>query len=91
MYNCSPKSCPYQLKYSACSVVTIHRAQLADKTLNNSIFKPRLHDTTGCQTTTGCHSGCTTGLYNRFDNRLYRVNKHPTGCQISCHTSLTTG
>jgi len=20
-------------------------------------------------------------LYNRFDNRLYRVNKHPTGCQ----------
>jgi len=25
-------------------------------------------------------------LYNRFDNRLYRVNKHPTGCQ----TGLTT-
>ena len=25
---------------------------------------PRLHDTAGCQT----------GLYNRFDNRLYRVN-----------------
>jgi len=24
---------------------------------------------------------------NRFDNRLYRVNKHPTGCQ----TALTTG
>jgi len=20
-------------------------------------------------------------LYNRFDNRLYRVNKHPTGCE----------
>ena len=20
-------------------------------------------------------------LYNRFDNRLYRVNKHPTRCQ----------
>jgi len=25
-------------------------------------------------------------LYNRFDIRLYRVNKHPTGCQ----TGLTT-
>ena len=25
--------------------------------------------------------------YNRFVNRLYRVNKHPTGCQ----TGLTTG
>jgi len=28
------------------------------------LFKPRLRDTTCCQT----------GLYNRFDNRLYRVN-----------------
>jgi len=37
-------------------------------------LKHRLHDTTGC--TTGC-----------FDNRLCRVNKHPTGCQ----TGLTTG
>ena len=26
-------------------------------------------------------------LYNQFDNRLYRVNKRPTGCQ----TFLTTG
>ena len=25
--------------------------------------------------------------HNRFDNRLYRVNKHPTGCQ----TGFTTG
>jgi len=31
-------------------------------------LKPRLHDTTCCQT--GCQTGCTT----RFDNRLYRVN-----------------
>jgi len=30
-------------------------------------------------------------LHNRFDNRLYRVNKHPTGCQASCQTGLTTG
>jgi len=26
------------------------------------------------------------GLYNRFDNRLYRVNEHPTGCQTGCQT-----
>ena len=26
-----------------------------------------------------------------FDNRLYRVNKHPTGCQTGCQTELTTG
>ena len=25
-------------------------------------------------------------LYNRFDNRLYRINKHPTGCQTGCQT-----
>jgi len=33
-------------------------------------------------------------LYNRFDNWLYRVNKHPTnfhtGCQTDCSTGLTT-
>ena len=28
-------------------------------------------------------------LYNRFDNRLYRVNKHPTGCQTGCQSGLT--
>ena len=28
-------------------------------------------------------------LYNWFDNRLYRVNKHPTGCQTGCQTGLT--
>ena len=31
------------------------------------------------------------GLYNRFDNRLYRVNKHPKGYQSGCQTGLTTG
>jgi len=25
-------------------------------------------------------------LSNRFDNRLYRVNKHPTGCQTGCQS-----
>ena len=45
----------------------------------NGTVKPRLHDTTG----------------NRFDSRLCRVNKHPTGCQTGCKktgciTGLTT-
>jgi len=30
-------------------------------------------------------------LYNRFDNRLYRVNKHPTGCQTGLTAGLTAG
>ena len=30
-------------------------------------------------------------VVQRFDNRLYRVNKHPTGCQSGCQTGLTTG
>jgi len=29
--------------------------------------------------------------YNRLDNRLYRVNKHPTGSQTGCQTGLTMG
>ena len=38
-------------------------------------LKPRLHDTTGCQThlPTGCivyTAGCQTGCRTRFDNRL---------------------
>ena len=33
------------------------------------VLKPHLHDTTGCRT----------------DNRLYRVNKHPTGCQTGLY------
>ena len=37
------------------------------------------------QPPTGCQTG-NNRLYNRFDNQLYRVNKHPT----SCHTGLTT-
>ena len=49
-------------------------------------FKPRLHDTTCCQTRcqTGCQTaltngcivytaGCQFGLYNRFDNRVERT------------------
>jgi len=31
------------------------------------------------------------GLSNQFDNRLYRVNKHSTGCQTGLTTGLTTG
>jgi len=29
-------------------------------------------------------------LYDRFDNRLYRINKHPTSCQTGLTTGLTT-
>jgi len=29
-------------------------------------------------------------LYNQFDNRLYRVDKQPTGCQMGLTTGLTT-
>jgi len=53
----------------------------------NLTLKPRLHDTTCCQT--GCQLSYR--LYNRFDNGLYRVNKHPTGCQTGLTTRLTTG
>jgi len=80
----------------------------------NSWLKPRLHDTTGCQTR--CQSGCTTRFDNwlneqlfvqhgcqtrygfdiRFDNRLYRVYKHSTGCKTVfikpvIQPGLTTG
>jgi len=31
-------------------------------------------------------------LSNRFiDNRLYRVNKHPTGCQTGFHNRFDNG
>jgi len=40
---------------------------------------------------TGSRPDTNNRLYNRFDNRLYRVNKHPTGGQTGCHTGLTTG
>jgi len=40
----------------------------------STLLEPRLHDATGCR------------AYNRSDNRLYRVNKHPTGC----HAGLIT-
>jgi len=66
---------------------------------------PGLHDTTGCLTglitvlneqplfvqpvfTTACIHNT---QYNWFDNRLYRVYKHLTGCQTGLATGLTTG
>jgi len=39
------------------------------------------------RTSTVRSTGCQTGLYNRIDNRLYRVYKHLMGCQ----TGLTNG
>jgi len=52
--------------------------------LNICALIPRLHDTTGVKPVVN-------RLYNRSDNRLYRVDKHPTGCQTGCQTGLTTG
>jgi len=51
--------------------------------INTRAVKPRLHDTTCCQT------GFVKSVWQPvvFDNRLYRVYKHSTGCQ----TRLTTG
>jgi len=49
------------------------------------LVKPRLHDTTGCQTR--CQYGCTT----RFDNRLDVCLHVTAGCQTGCITGLTTG
>ena len=66
------------------------------------LLKPRLHDTTGCQT--GCQTveclytrynrlsyRCDNRFDNRIDNRLYRVYKHLPGCQTGLTTGLTTG
>jgi len=44
-------------------------------------LKPRLHDTTCCQTGGKCLYTRYYRLSNPFDNRLYRVYKHSTGCQ----------
>ena len=46
------------------------------------IVKPRLYDTTCCQS--GCQIGLTT-------MQLYRVYKHSTGCQTRLTTGLTNG
>jgi len=59
---------------------------------------PRLHDTTGCQPVVKpvwqpvvlCIQTFNQ-LSNPFDNPLYRVNKHPTGCQTGLTTGLATG
>jgi len=40
-----------------------------------------------CKTPFTRYSRLSNRLYNRFDNRLYRVNKHPTGCQTGCQTN----
>jgi len=58
--------------------------------MRNCILKPRLRDTTCCQTglTTGCivyTAGCQTGCTTRFDNRLNEQRlfvQH--GCQSGC-------
>ena len=59
----------------------------------SAVLKPRLHDTTCCQTglTTSCivcTAGCQTGCTTRFDNWL---NEQWLFVQYSCQTGLTTG
>jgi len=63
---------------------------------HHSFFKPRLHDTTCCQTglTTGLTNGCIvytascqTGCTTRFDNRL---NEQWLLVQHGCQTDLAT-
>ena len=71
-------------------------------TMNGNTLKPRLRDTTGCQTdwTTGCAVSCIQ-TFNRLSNRLFNclcglttvieLNKHSTGYQAGWPTGLTTG
>jgi len=60
-----------------------------------SMFKPRLHNVVKpvwqpvkCLYTR--YNRLSIRLSNRFDNRLYRVQKHSTGCQTRLTTGLTT-
>ena len=60
------------------------------------VVKPVVQPQWGIATTGWMNSGCSFNrlsnrFYNRFDNWLYRVNKHPTGCQAGLTTRLTTG
>ena len=70
--------------------------------LGSQSVKPRLHDTTCCQT--GCQAGLTTGFDNRVNVCIHdttrcqtrcqtdcRVYKHSTGCQTRLTTGLTNG
>ena len=42
-----------------------------------------------CNTPFTRYSRLSSRLYNRFDNRLYRINIHPSGCQTGCQTCTT--
>jgi len=53
--------------------------------------KPRLHDTTCCQS--GCQTSCQSGCTTRFDSRLNEQRlfvQFQHGCQVGCQTRLTT-
>jgi len=52
---------------------------------DTTAIKPRLHDAAGCPT--GCMSN---RLYNRFDNRLYRVNGVLVGSAALCCVDIAT-
>ena len=53
-------------------------------TSSQLLLKPRLHDTTCCQTR--CQTGCTTRFDNRLNERLFVQH----GCQTRLTTGLTT-
>jgi len=55
--------------------------------VNHVDLKPRLHDTTGCQTFTWLSDR----FDNWFDNRVNVCIRDTTGCQTDCQTGLTTG
>jgi len=71
------------------SIQTFNRlSNQFDNRFDNRLYRVYSQLSTGCIVyTAGCQTGCQGGCTTRFDNRLHRVNKHPTGC----HTSLTTG
>jgi len=62
-------------------------------TLQAIVLKSRLHDTTckvvSCKCLYTRYNRLSYPLSNAFDNRLYRVYKHSTGCQTRLTTGLT--
>jgi len=57
---------------------------LQGQAYTTDVFKPRLHDTTGCQT------GCTTGLTTVLNEQLFVQPVVKPGCTTRLTTGLTT-
>jgi len=58
------------------------------KILYLNIFCKRQHSEDITNTPFTWYNRLSNRLYNRFDNHLYRTNKHPTGCQPGLTTVL---